>query len=196
MPNVLIIDDTQEVREVIVTTLNHFGFSTREATDGRSGIQMALAEKPDLIICDVRMPGLDGYRTLAAIRDEPAIANVPFIFLTAAMAMQDLRRGMVLGADDYLTKPFTPEELLEAVTTRLDRCAEFKSEMYKRAEKLSGNVAHLFTQELSGSLDGILGLTSEMMADYHKLAPEAILANARHINESAARINQLAKSLG
>jgi CheY-like chemotaxis protein len=195
MPNVLVIDDTPEVRAVIVTTLNHFGFSTREATDGLTGIQMALAEAPDLIICDVRMPGLDGYRTLAAIRDEPAIANVPFIFLTAAMAKQDLRRGMVLGADDYLTKPFTPEELLEAVTTRLARSVDLKSEIYKRAEKLSGSVAHLLSQELSDSLDGILGLTSTMMRDYTELPPEAVLANARHINESATRLNQLAKSL-
>ena len=79
---------------------------------------------------------------------------------------------------------------------RLARCAEVKSEIYKRAEKLNDNVAHLLSQEFSGSLDGILGLTSMMMREYTALPPEVILANARHINESATRLHQLAKSLG
>jgi two-component system, sensor histidine kinase and response regulator len=196
MANVLVIDDSSEIRSIIAATLTHFGFVPVEAADGSTGIQKALAEPPDLIICDVRMPGLDGYRTLAAIRDEPSIANIPFIFLTGAMEKTDFRRGMVLGADDYLTKPFTPEELLEAVTTRLVRQSELKSEMYKRADKLRENVAHLLSQELAAPLDGILGLTSTMIREYSHLRPEAVLANARHINESAARINELTKSLG
>ena len=103
MPNVLIIDDSDEVRSFVVSTLTQFGYSTREATGGSAGIQMALAQPPDLILCDVRMPGLDGYRTLAAVRDEPSVANTPFIFLTSAMDKSDIRRGMALGADVYLT---------------------------------------------------------------------------------------------
>ncbi|MDB6023204.1 MAG: response regulator receiver sensor signal transduction histidine kinase [Pedosphaera sp.] len=195
MQNVLVIDDTNEVRSVIVTTLNQFGFATREAADGAAGVQLALAQPPDLIICDVRMPGMDGYQTLAAIRDEPTIATTPFIFLTAAMDKHDVRRGMVLGADDYLTKPFTTEDLLEAVTTRLGRQAELKTEFYKRAEKLRESVVHLLSQELAGPLNGILGVTSSMMQDYASLPPETVLMNARHINESALRLNRLTKSL-
>src|ERR1700749_4065884 len=100
MQNVLVIDDTDEVRSVIIKTLAHFGFQARGATDGANGIQMAQDNPPDLIICDVRMPVMDGYETLAKIRELPAIANTPFIFLTAAIEKDDIRRGMVSGADD------------------------------------------------------------------------------------------------
>src|SRR5579863_6447910 len=102
MQHILVIDDSDEVRGVVVQTLKHFGFSAREAKDGRAAIQMAQVELPYMIICDVRMPEMDGYKTLAAIRDLPETANVPFIFLTAAMDRRDIRRGMVSGADDYL----------------------------------------------------------------------------------------------
>ncbi len=196
MPNVLVIDDTTDVRSVIVQTLANFGFATREATDGQTGLEMALAETPDLIICDVRMPVMDGYRTLAAIRDHPAIASTPFIFLTAAKERHEFRRGMSSGADDYLPKPFTPEELIEAVTIRLSRQSELKSEMYKRADKLRSDVVHLLSQEFTGPLDGIMGLTAAMIREYSALPPEAVLANARHINESVARLTELAKNLG
>lgn len=196
MQKVLVIDDTEEVRLVITKTLAHFGFQARGAKDGESGIQMALEDAPDLIICDVRMPVMDGYQTLAKIRDLPGIANIPFIFLTAAVDKSDMRRGMVSGADDYLTKPFTPEELLEAVTTRLARQAELKSEIYLRAEKLREDVVHLLSKELTAPLDSILGLTSAMMKEYARLAPENVFVSARQINESILRLNQLAKSLG
>jgi CheY-like chemotaxis protein len=195
MHNVLVIDDVDDVRQAVVKTLQHFGFATREARNGRAGIQMALEDAPDLIICDVRMPEMDGYRTLTAIRDIPAIANIPFIFLTAAMDKSDVRRGMLSGADDYLTKPFTPEELFEAVATRLARQTELKCDFFKRAEKLRRGVEHLFASEITGPLDGILGLTAEMLRDAALARPEKVAESARRINESILRLNQLAKSL-
>jgi two-component system sensor histidine kinase/response regulator len=195
MHNVLVIDDVDDVRQAVVKTLQHFGFATREARNGRAGIQMALEDAPDLIICDVRMPEMDGYRTLNAIRDLPAIANIPFIFLTAAMDKSDVRRGMLSGADDYLTKPFTPEELFEAVATRLARQTELKCEFFKHAEKLRKGVDHLFAREITGPLDGILGLTADMLRDADRAQPEKVAESARRINESILRLNQLAKSL-
>jgi CheY-like chemotaxis protein len=195
MPNILVIDDTHDVRSVVVETLKNFGFATREANDGETGLQLALAQPPDLIICDIRMPGMDGYKTLAAIRDHPAIASTPFIFLTAAMDRHDFRRGMASGADDYLTKPFAPEELLDAVTTRLARQSELKSEIYKRADKLRADVVHLLTQEMNGPLDGIMGLTTAMIREYSALPPETVLAHARHINDSVTLLTRLTKSL-
>ena len=195
MHNVLVIDDVDDVRQAVVKTLQHFGFVTREARNGRAGIQMAIEDAPDLIICDVRMPEMDGYRTLNAIRDIPAIANIPFIFLTAAMDKSDVRRGMLSGADDYLTKPFTPEELFEAVATRLVRQTELKCEFFKHAEKLRKGVDHLFAREITGPLDGILGLTAEMLRDAGRAQPEKVAESARRINESILRLNQLAKSL-
>ena len=195
MHNILVIDDSPEVRAVVTQTLQHFGFWPREAKDGRTGIQLALSEPPDLIICDVRMPEMDGYKTLAAIRDQPAIANVPFIFLTAAMDKSDMRRGMISGADDYLTKPFRPEELLEAVTTRLARQMELECEYYKRAEKLRKGVDQLLAQELSGPLRGILGATADLLRNPGQLAPEKVASSARQISESVLRLDRLAKTL-
>ncbi|MDB6019007.1 MAG: response regulator receiver sensor signal transduction histidine kinase [Pedosphaera sp.] len=195
MQSVLIIDDAEDVRSVIAKTLEYYGFYTRQAKDGMTGIQVALDWQPDLIICDVRMPGMDGYRTLEAIRELPLIATIPFIFLSAAVDKIDMRRGMVSGADDYLTKPFAPEELLEAVTARLSKQAELKCEIYKKAEKLREDIVHLFSQEFTGPLDGILGVTSNMMKDYAALPPERVFVNARQINESVVRLNRLARSL-
>jgi two-component system, sensor histidine kinase and response regulator len=195
MQSVLIIDDSEEVRSVIAKALDYFGFYTRQAKDGMTGVQLALDWRPDLIICDVRMPAMDGYRTLAAVRELPAIAATPFIFLTAASDKSDMRRGMASGADDYLTKPFTTEELLEAVTTRLARQADLQCEIYKKAEKLRQDIVHLLSKEISAPLEGILGLSLSMMKEYAAFPPEKLLANAREINESVQRLNQLAKSL-
>lgn len=195
MQKVLIVDDEDAVRSVIAKTLAHFGFVTCEAPDGLTATRMAQANPPTLIICDVRMPGMDGYQTLAAIRDMPAVANIPFIFLTAAMDKREIRRGMVSGADDYLTKPFTTEELLEAVTTRLARQVELKCEIYKQAEKLRADVVNLFSKELTAPLDGILGISSAMMQEHNIIPREKVFVNARQIKESILRLNQLARSL-
>jgi two-component system, sensor histidine kinase and response regulator len=195
MHNVLVIDDADDVREAVVTTLEHYGFTARQAWSGRRGIQMAQEEAPDLIICDVRMPEMDGFKTLAAIRDIPAIANIPFIFLTAAIDKSDIRHGMGLGADDYLTKPFTPEELLEAVATRLARQAELKCEFFKHADKLRKGVDHLFAREITAPLQGLAGLTADMLRDAGPVAQEKITERARQINESVVRLNQLVKQL-
>ena len=115
---VLVIDDTQEIRMVIAESLNLYGFNTLSAEDGMSGIQIAREQCPDLIICDINMPNLDGYGTLTALRENEATATIPFIFLTGAADKLNMRRGMELGADDYLTKPFTHKELMAAVNTR------------------------------------------------------------------------------
>lgn len=119
MPTILVIEDEQAVRKNIVDMLKAEGFQAIAAADGEIGIQLAQSQLPDLIICDVMMPRLDGYGVLAAIRESPTTATIPFIFLSAKTERSDLRRGMNLGADDYLTKPFTRVELLETVAVRL-----------------------------------------------------------------------------
>ena len=93
MKKVLIIDDKEEVRLVVKTALTQFGFATHEAADGREGIQMALAHLPDLILCDVNMRGMDGFRTVAAIRDLPLFASTPVILMTGSVGLEGFRRG-------------------------------------------------------------------------------------------------------
>jgi len=195
MQNILVIDDSDDIRMVVVKTLASFGYATREAKDGLEGIQMALNEQPDLIMCDVTMPGMDGYRTLAAIRELPVIASIPFIFMTARVGREDLRRAMASGADDYLIKPFEPEELIEAIMSRLERHEEMLYDAAKRAEKLRADVLHLVTEEMKAPLNGILGAAAALMRDHATLRPEKIFARAHDISDSALRLNHLTNKL-
>ena len=108
MKKVLVIDDTPEIRMIIEETLDMFGFKTVLAEDGETGIAAAREHLPDLIICDVNMPKLDGFGTLAKLREHESTATIPFMFLTGAVERPNVRRGMEMGADDYLTKPLRP----------------------------------------------------------------------------------------
>lgn len=121
MKTILIIEDQPDMRENLVTILSMEGYEALQAPDGERGIALALEEKPDLILCDVMMPGMDGHEVLAVMRRSPSIGGTPFIFLTARGEKQDLREGMNLGADDYLTKPVAADDLLSAIQARLDR---------------------------------------------------------------------------
>lgn len=154
MNSILVIDDDDEVRSVVVTTLAQSGFSVREAKDGRVGIQMILVEKPDLIICDVRMPSMDGFRTLSAIRKFPATAAIPLILMSGSdtLGRDNFRRGMASGADDFLLKPFTPSELIEAVESRLTRQKEFQTDAWRKHDN---NAIHQFSQGQPAAINGV-----------------------------------------
>jgi two-component system sensor histidine kinase/response regulator len=195
MRKVLVIDDTEEVRAIVVETLNQYGFSTLAATDGIEGVETALREIPDLIICDVRMPHLDGYQTLGRLLETPQTATIPFIFLTGEADKQNVRRGMVLGADDYLTKPFTPLELIEAVTTRLEKLVQLECHSFKKVDELRDRIARLLSRELTAPLTGIVSATSVMMHRCDQLGPDEVFDTARGINQSAQRLNNWVKSL-
>ncbi|MDZ8033918.1 MAG: EAL domain-containing response regulator [Nostoc sp. DedQUE08] len=126
MPKILIIEDEEAVRENILDLLEAEDFETIAAANGRIGVNLAISEVPDLILCDMMMPEIDGYGVLTALRQEPSTATIPFIFLTAKSAKSDFRQGMDMGADDYITKPFTRAELLSAIMNRLEKYATLK----------------------------------------------------------------------
>ncbi|MBI3870842.1 MAG: response regulator transcription factor [Verrucomicrobia bacterium] len=121
MKKVLIIEDERHTRENLCTILEMEGYLPLSAADGETGLATALRENPDLILCDVTMPKLDGFGVLAALRQRERGDTIPFIFLSARSDRPDVRAGMNLGADDYLTKPASAEEVLSAVETRLIR---------------------------------------------------------------------------
>jgi DNA-binding NarL/FixJ family response regulator len=121
MAKILVIEDEPEMRRNLLTILKLEKFNASGAENGRSGVELARREKPDLILCDVMMPELDGYGVLQALRDDPATLTTPFIFLTAKGEKPDIRAGMNMGADDYLTKPVGKADLLNAITARLRR---------------------------------------------------------------------------
>ncbi len=126
---ILIIEDNEDVRENLAEILELYGYDTAEAADGLAGIKKAFEVDPDLIICDVMMPQLDGFGVLNILSRNEQTAQTPFIFLTAKTEKQDIRRGMNLGADDYITKPFYKDELLAVIDTRLKKAAQIKSNL-------------------------------------------------------------------
>jgi DNA-binding response OmpR family regulator len=123
MTTILVIEDQAPLRANIVGILEEEGFNVVGFERGFTGMMWALKHAPDLIICDVMMPDMDGYSVLSELRNYPATATVPFIFLSAKADKTSIREGLNLGADDYLTKPFRPAQLLKAIADRLEQQA-------------------------------------------------------------------------
>lgn len=122
MKKILVIEDEPEMRRNITTLLRYYNYEPIAAENGRLGVEAARKRAPDLILCDVMMPELDGYGVLQALQADESLGRIPFIFLTAKGEKDDLRSGMNLGADDYLTKPVANRELVQAIESRLRRC--------------------------------------------------------------------------
>jgi len=123
MKTILVIEDESNILQNLQTILTLANYQVLTANNGQIGIELAKKYLPSLIVCDVMMPQLNGYEVLTILRENNATANIPFIFLTAKVERLDIRQGMELGADDYLTKPFETEELLKAIESRLQRQA-------------------------------------------------------------------------
>ncbi len=121
MKTILIIEDQPDMRKNLSTILKMESYAVLAADNGRDGLALAREEKPDLVLCDVMMPGMDGHAVLRGLREDRTIAGTPFIFITAKGEKRDQRTGMNLGADDYLTKPVSATDLLAAVSSRLAR---------------------------------------------------------------------------
>lgn len=121
MKRILVIEDEASIRENTEDILVASGFEVITASNGAIGLQFAKTKSPDLILCDIMMPEMDGYEVLQALRQDNTTEMIPMIFLTAKVSREEQRQGMNLGADDYLTKPFTVEDLLSAIATRLKR---------------------------------------------------------------------------
>ena len=119
MKKILIVEDEPEMRRNIATLLRYYNFEPIEAENGRAGVALAQREKPDLVLCDVMMPELDGHGVLQALQQDAHLALIPFMFLTAKREKDDLRSGMNFGPDDYLTKPVANADLVRAIEARL-----------------------------------------------------------------------------
>ncbi|GAB3853897.1 response regulator [Hymenobacter terrigena] len=140
MKTILLIEDNDVIRENTAEILQLAGYAVHTAENGKVGVEKALATPPDLVVCDIMMPVLDGYGVLHIFAQHPQLAGVPFIFLTAKTERADLRRGMELGADDYLTKPFEETELLSAISSRLNRFGKLQTAHDPRAPDGPGNL--------------------------------------------------------
>jgi len=148
MKKILLIEDNDDVRDNTAEILELSNYKVFVAENGKIGVEKALKDPPDLIICDIMMPVLDGYGVLHAVHRNEAIKNTPFIFLTAKAERNDFRRGMEMGADDYITKPFTGTELLNAVDSRLKKMDLLKKDLSPGLEGLNELMKSTFNDEV------------------------------------------------
>ena len=191
---ILVIEDDQDVRDNIFEILSAEDFEVIDADNGQSGVQLALEELPNLIVCDIMMPKMDGYGVLQELRQNQITEAIPFVFLTARAATEDLRQGMELGADDYLTKPFTRNSLLKAITTRLEKQITLERKSQKKLDELRGNIAHSLPHELHTPLNGILGLSQFLLDEYDSMEQEEVLSMLGEIHASGQRLYRLTQN--
>lgn len=164
MKSILIIEDEDELREGIAEILTFEGFNVLQAANGFEGLQQSFLHKPDLILCDILMPDMSGYKVLEKSKENDQLIGVPFIFITALTERQNFRLGMDLGADDYLTKPFTRDELLNAITSRLNknsRQIEFiRSNFEEIDNELNANI-HRLEEEIATQRNDLSAISEE-----------------------------------
>ncbi|GIV66745.1 MAG: hypothetical protein KatS3mg047_1138 [Bellilinea sp.] len=169
MKKILVIEDEADIRENIIDLLSEEGYLAVGAQDGEEGIHKIWQEFPDLVLCDILMPKVDGYGVLTVVSKSPITSTIPFIFLTAKTQREDFRKGMVLGADDYITKPFTRLELLQAIETRLLKHEQLRLQAQQKLIELRTNISLSLPHELLTPLSVILGFSEFLIQN---LTPE------------------------
>jgi CRP/FNR family transcriptional regulator, cyclic AMP receptor protein len=196
MTNILLVEDNNEIRENTGEILELAGYKVAQASNGKEGYEMALKETPDLIVCDIMMPVLDGYGLLHLISKNESLKSTPFIFLTAKTERGDFRKGMEMGADDYITKPFTDIELLNAIESRLQKL-KFQKEHANASKNLND-----FFDEIKNE-DALEKLTDSKIINHYK-KKQRIYSEGNHphslyyLNSGKIRtykINEIGKEL-
>ena len=194
MARLLLIDDERDLREVLAEVLHDAGHEIAQAASGSAGVEAAQETHPDLVLCDVDMPGMDGYAVLAAIRADPSLASTPFLFLTGLAAEHHARAALNMGADDYLTKPVSNADLVKAVEARLARRDAGRREADRRVDEIQRSVAFLLPHELRTPLTVILGGSDLLRERASELAPEEIAEMATAIYKAGRRLNRMVEN--
>jgi CheY-like chemotaxis protein len=191
MKRILVIEDTTNVRDNICEILEAEDYEVHSAENGKIGLEMASSLQPDLVLCDIMMPEMDGYEVLKEMRKNVATSTVPFIFLTAKNTRHDQRMGMELGADDYIPKPFTLEELLGAVAMRLKRSAEFIEKSEKKLTELTKNMGAPITEVISEPLKAVIGFSKMLMTEYANMEKFEMAEFTQLIYKAGMKLNTI-----
>lgn len=194
MTKILVIEDEPGLREEIVDILGFEGYESFGAENGLMGVTMAREIKPDLIVSDVMMPQMDGYEVLLQLRSDPQTLMIPFLFLTAKAERADMRKGMVLGADDYLIKPFKHEELLEAIQSRLNKRENIAKHYEGQVAELRQAIAHTLPHELRTPITAILGYSVFISEGVEMLPREKIKDMSESIYKAGLRLHRLVEN--
>jgi signal transduction histidine kinase len=190
-PTILIVEDEPHILDIVSYLLEDDGYRVLQAADGQTALRLVETHEPDLIISDVAMPGMDGFALCERVRANPRLAQTPFIFLTARGARADMRRGMGLGADDYVIKPFEPDELLTAVNVRLARAAETQAAIEQASADLQVQIIRTLTHEFRTPLALVMGYTELLENSSGEINPQEFSQLLQGLHAGSSRLLDL-----
>lgn len=194
MLKIAVIEDEVIVRETIIERLSEAGYQVISAENGLLGIDVIREHRPDLVLCDIMMPNLGGFGVLEYVRKDPETALIPFIFLSALSDKSDLRKGMLSGADDYLTKPFTRDELLNAVEVRLEKRQSFHNNIRSTLEDFRDSLSRSLPHEFLTPLNSILGLSHLLREHKQDFSDDDVNEMLTNIHQSGQRLLRLVQN--
>ncbi len=192
---ILVIEDEQYIRENMQELLEAKGYSVRSAINGKQGVLEAIDFRPNLILCDIMMPKMDGFKVLEQVRQTSTIQSTPFIFLTAKIDKNDVRHGMEMGADDYITKPFTAKELVNSIEARLKRQEKLGIQYNKVKHELDTTVFSTYYHEFNTPLHGIVGGLNLLISAGKSFSEKQVHDLLVSILKSSIRLNHSLSNL-
>lgn len=195
MEKILVIDDDVEIVDMVEYMLTEDGYTVVGAETGEEGLQVASEFRPDLILCDIMMPGMDGYEILKRTRRDPEMATTPFVFITAKSAPEEHRTGMELGADDYLAKPFTEDELLAAVEAQLEKYDTLQEQYRQQLDLLRHGLSAVLPREMRAPLTQILAHASLLLEGYDAFDEATVRESLRSIKDAGESLNHTLENL-
>lgn len=187
MKKILLIDDEQDFMEGISSILNYEGYKTLMAFNGEEGITLAKNEQPEIILCDILMPGLDGFDVLSQLKADLSLSLVPFIFITALDQKEKRRKGMEMGADDFLVKPFTRQELINTINARLRKQDGIRANIKDVKESIIYSIPH----ELKNPLNAIINFSHIIKEKANVLSADEISEMGEYIYRSGNHLNEI-----
>ncbi|MFA7626257.1 MAG: response regulator [Candidatus Kapaibacterium sp.] len=194
MKKILVIDDAEYILESTSTLLEFEGYTVATASNGAEGVEKAINGKPDIILCDISMPEMDGYQVLDKIKSEIKTKTIPFIFLTAFTDKSNLRAGMERGADDYLFKPFTRDELTAAIEAQFKKSTVMEEKFRQKVDEISRNITQSLPHEFRTVLNQIIGSAKFINTNYNRIEQEDLKELSDDIVESAQRLTKITEN--
>jgi two-component system, sensor histidine kinase and response regulator len=194
MKKILVIDDAEFILESTSTLLRFEGYDVETAGDGEEGVRQALDTKPDLILCDISMPKMDGYGVLENVRKNNITATTPFIFLTAFTEKSNMRAGMEKGADDFLVKPYTRDELIAAIDAQWNKHQLIEKQVQEKVEEVGRSVTYALPHEFRTVLNEVIGSAKYLHTSAEEVNPEEIKELSNDIVSSANRLLKITEN--
>jgi len=194
MKRILIIDDEEPVRNILVSALRAKGFYPLSAANGQIGINLAKAFQPDLIISDINMEGVDGYELIRVLRQDALTSAIPIVLMTGKPDFKGMRDGMTLGADDYLPKPFSIDELLATIASIFQKEQTRTQAVDQKMRTLTANISMILPHELLTPLNGILGIAQVLRYEGPAMSGDQITEFGKMLEESGTRLQRTIKN--